>query len=542
MSTSRSFPPLLRTLAERELARIHQERAAALKAAEPQVEAPQPAPPVPVMLPPAAPDPLAGTLGLVARAAEEGPWMPNLGAQTTFLESSAYEVLFGGAAGGGKTSALLFGGLRHISETTFRAIYFRRVYPELKLSVIPRSEQSFPKLGGRFNKNEHAWLFPSGASYKFSHLQYEDSVKDHLSAEYQYVAFDELTTFTEGQYRNILGRARSSAGVPVRIRAGTNPGGEGADWVQRRWAPWLGVPPGDPEWTGPKAKPGEVLWYVNEENGERYVSAQEASELLRLWLAASEADRVYMPLPLTRTFIPARVEDNPKLTVNDPAYVQRLMGLDPVRRDQLLRGDWNVRPAAGRYFNRAWLKFVDAPPAQVRMRVRHWDLAGSEPEEGTDPDWTVGVKLSITDDGHLCIEDAHRGQWSEFEVEKQVCATAEMDGKVAHISLPQDPGQAGKFQAGYLISKLNGFIVRASPETGSKVERAGPISSQCEAGNVSIVRGPWNAAFLRVLERFPVGKKDDVDALSGAHRYLVDEKPASFEGLTRTRMQWGRRR
>lgn len=445
------------------------------------------------------------------------------------------------------SDGLLFGGVRYISSGDFRAIYFRRVYPELAKSVIPRSRRKFPRLGGRYNQNDKSWTFPSGAIYSFSHLQYEDTVQDHLSAEYQYMAFDELTTFLESQYKAMLARGRSSAGIPVRVRAGTNPGGEGHDWVQRRWAPWLGVPPGE-DWNGPTALPGEVLWYINTENeGERYISSAEAEAMLAAWLAATAEERanpVRCPLPLTRTFIPARVEDNPALMMKDPAYVQRLMGLDPVRRAQLLRGDWNERPAPGKFFNRAWFKYVDAPPARVRFRVRHWDLAGTEPEEkkDSDPDWTIGLKLSITDDGHLCIEDVVRGQWSPKGVEAQLVATAALDGRETHISLPQDPGQAGKFQADYLVTLLNGYIVHAEPETGDKVERAGPISAQAERQNVSIVKGPWNAPFIRVLERFPSGKKDDVDALSGAHRYLTGSKPASYSNITKTVTTWGRKR
>lgn len=536
--------PTFAGAAAEELAAVRAERFAQEKAAQRTTQNPVMLPTV--ILPDEVPDPLGmeATLAQARPPAVAGPWEPNPGPQSEALKSSVYELLFGGAAGGGKSVALLFGGLRFIDRAEYRAIYLRRTFPELEGSVIPLSKQWFPKLGGKYNESKHFWVFPSGAIYKFAHLEYEDSVTAHLSAEYQYIAFDELTTFTENQYRNMLGRARSSAGIPVRIRAGTNPGSEGHDWVQRRWVPWLGAPPGE-KWDGQTAKPFQALWYINtESDGEKYITEIEAAEMLAAWKAAPEEDRgLKYPLPLSRTFIPARIQDNPKLLRSDPAYIQRLQGLDPIRRDQLLKGDWNARPAPGRFFNRSWFTFVDVPPARAR-KVRRWDLAGTEPEESNDnePDWTVGLLLSIDLDGHLCIEDVVRGQWSPAEVEAQITATAALDGRAVEISLPQDPGQAGKFQSRYLVGKLHGYRVSARPETGSKEERAGPISSQCEARNVSVVRGAWNLPFFRVLERFPKGKKDDVDALSGAYLHLTDNRPASYGGLTTSHGTWGRRR
>jgi predicted phage terminase large subunit-like protein len=533
--------PTFAHAASEELARVRADRARREQAALNPVMAPT------VVLPDEIPDPIGmeAALALARPNVTGGPWEPNPGPQSDALKSSVYEMLYGGAAGGGKSVALLFGGLRYIDRAEYRAIYLRRTFPELEGSIIPASKLWFPKLGGRYNESKHFWVFPSGAIYKFAHLEYEDSVDSHLSAEYQYLAFDELTTFTERQYVAMLARARSAAGIPIRIRAGSNPGSEGHDWVQKRWAPWLGVPPGE-VWAGPTAEPFQTLWYINtEDDGEKYVTQEEAAQLLADWQAAPEQDRgLKYALPLSRVFIPARIQDNPKLVLNDPAYIQRLRGLDPVRRDQLLKGDWNARPEPGKFFNRAWFEFVDAAPTRARRRVRRWDLAGTEPEEAADhePDWTVGVLLSIDHQGHLCIEDVQRGQWSPNEVEEQICATAALDGRGVEISLPQDPGQAGKFQSRYLISKLQGYRVSAKPETGSKEERAGPISSQAEGRNVSVVRAAWNLPFFRVLERFPKGKKDDVDALSGGYLHLVDNKPASYGGLATSHGSWGRKR
>lgn len=145
-------------------------------------------------------------------------------------------------------------------------------------------------------------------------------------------------------------------------------------------------------------------------------------------------------------------------------------------------------------------------------RVRHWDLASTV---GAG-DYTVGLLLSQYEDG-FCIEDIKRGQWSPFEVERLISETAEQDGNETMVSLPQDPGQAGKSQAQHLIRRLSGYSVHARPETGSKQVRSMPVAAQAEAGNISLAPGEWNEAFLAEVELFPIGFHDDqVDALSGA--------------------------
>ena len=145
-------------------------------------------------------------------------------------------------------------------------------------------------------------------------------------------------------------------------------------------------------------------------------------------------------------------------------------------------------------------------------RVRHWDLASTV---GAG-DFTVGLLMSRYEQGFL-IEDIKRGQWSPFEVERLISETAAEDGISTTISLPQDPGQAGKSQAQHLIRSLAGYHVHARAETGSKQVRAMPVASQVEAGNISLAPGEWNEVFLTEAELFPIGSHDDqIDALSGA--------------------------
>lgn len=180
--------------------------------------------------------------------------------------------------------------------------------------------------------------------------------------------------------------------------------------------------------------------------------------------------------------------------------------------------------SAGMYFQRAWFRIVVAGPAgdQVVRRVRRWDLASTE----NGGDWTVGVKLALLDDKRLVVEDVVRGQWGPHDVRQTVRATAELDGYDVEVSIPQDPGQAGKDQAAQYASILFGYSFHTRPETGDKEVRAGAASAQARAGNMSLVAAPWNEPFLQVLEAFPDPSvhDDDVDALAGAVNHLAQAR------------------
>lgn len=187
-------------------------------------------------------------------------------------------------------------------------------------------------------------------------------------------------------------------------------------------------------------------------------------------------------------------------------------------------GQLQQRPAPreGGMFKRRWFEVVDAPPADLRS-VRAWDLAGTIAGAGSDPDWTVGVKIGRSIDGFLYLLDVVRFRGSPAEVERTIRNTADQDGKACSVRLPQDPGQAGKAQVSALTRLLSGFIVSAVPPTGSKETRAMPFAAQCEAGNVKVVKAAWNETFFDEIEVFPSGKHDDqVDAAADAFTVLHD--------------------
>lgn len=446
-------------------------------------------------------------------AAASGPvWRPNQGPQTAFLSSSAREALYGGAAGGGKTDALVIGALRHIGHPNYNAIIFRRTFPELEGQVIPKSQEWYPHCGGRYNGVQHVWTFPSGSRIHFGHLQHDDDVHRYQGWEFQYIGFDELTTFTEYQYRYLLSRLRSAHGLPLRVRAGSNPGGEGHEWVFKRWGPWLDRK------HAVRADDREVLHYRNADAGEEWCER--------------------CPKTMSRVFIGSRLRDNPYLAGTE--YEQVLDGLDPLTRAQLRDGDWLARAARGVLFKRGWFDVVDAVPWDVR-RVRCWDRAATdEPinvrvhgkKANSDPDYTVGVKLAKSAAGIWYVEDVQRFRAKPSEVKARILSTASQDGRGCDIALWQDPGQAGKFEVDTYVSELAGYPVSIWLQSKDKVTYAKPVSAQAEVRNIRLVRGAWNDEFLAEHEEFPEGGHDDqVDAMSGAFLHLTSGYIAPYDNF-----------
>lgn len=178
-------------------------------------------------------------------------------------------------------------------------------------------------------------------------------------------------------------------------------------------------------------------------------------------------------------------------------------------------------PAGGGLFKRAWFEIVNAVPAGTKAH-RHWDLAATEQTPGVAPDWTAGVRMRKTADNFFFIDSVIRMQESAYTVERAILNTAGQDGIAVSLSVPQDPGQAGKAQAKQFLRQLAGYTISTVLESGSKETRATPFSAQCEAGNVKLLKGPWNEDFLAELEVFPNGANDDqVDAASHAFHKLL---------------------
>lgn len=223
-------------------------------------------------------------------------WIPNDGPQTDFLSRGEFEVLYGGAAGGGKSDALVADATRYIHHPDYNAIILRRTFPQLQ-EIIDRCYLIYPRLGGVYRSTEHRWYFPSGAKINLGHMQHETDKYNYQGKEYQFIGFDELTQFLESQYLYLMSRCRSAnPNIRKRMRSTTNPGGIGNYWVKSRF---IDV-----------CKPATT--FIDPVTG------------------------------LSRAFVPALVFDNPYIAENDPDYVKRLQGLPKAERKRLLDGDWSI--------------------------------------------------------------------------------------------------------------------------------------------------------------------------------------------------------
>ena len=316
--------------------------------------------------------------------------------------------------------------------------------------------------------------------------------------------FDELTHFSRAQFFYLLSRNRSTCGIKPYIRATTNPDAE--SWVAEFISWWINQDTGYPI----AERSGAVRWFARVGDVLQWADSKE--ELRERFLECE---------PKSVTFIPAKLEDNTIPVNADPGYRANLMALPLVERERLLGGNWKIRPSSGMYFRRSWTQLVDAVPIGTSF-VRGWDLAATRKTEANDPDWTAGCKIGRMPDGRFIVADHRRMRGTPQEVEKELRFTAEADGREVRISLPQDPGQAGKAQAQALTRLLEGFTVRTAPVTGDKVTRFGPFSAQAEAGNVVVLRAAWNEDWFSQLEGFPESAHDDdADATSEAFNSLA---------------------
>ena len=380
------------------------------------------------------------------------------------------EVLYGGAAGGGKSEWLLMSALQYVDVPGYAALLVRRTHPMLALpgGLIQRAHEMLDGTDAVWSGSKSRWTFPSGAIMQFGHLQHEQDKTQYQSSEFTFIGFDELTHFTETQYRYLFSRLRrlSNSKVPLRMRVASNPGGVGHDWVNQRFR----VEDGD-----------------------------------------------------SRLFISAKLKDNPYLDAKE--YTESLMQLHPHERSQLLDGDWDSKPP-GALLERGWFKPVNSAPNKPGLRrIRYWDLAATaKKRNNADPDWTSGALMTV-DDGKYTIEHIRRFRKEAGEVEAEVVSQAHVDGAGVEIVIEQEPGSSGKFVIASFVKALAGFIVRGDRVTGSKSQRCSPFASQAQAGNVNIVMGQWTNDFLDEAEIFSGDGSthdDQVDSVSGAFGQLHD--------------------
>lgn len=446
--------------------------------------------------------------------AQEGP-------QSAFLASQADIAVYGGAAGSGKTYAMLLEPLRHAHTPGFNAVIFRRTNPQIIRpgGMWDTSHELYRPLGGLSKQSPHEWRFPAGAKIEFAHMQHEDDRFDWDGSQVAYIAFDQLEHFTWKQFVYMLSRNRSTCGIKPYIRATCNPDPD--HWLRRFIDWWIDEETGYPI----PERSGVVRWYVLRDDEPRWSSNPEA-------LIEKYGEKTK---PKSFTFIAGNVYDNKILLDINPDYLSNLQALTLVERERLLKGNWNIRAQAGMFFRRDWWKLVDTAPGGWVAAWRYWDRAGVErdmPDSGSGPSSTAGAKLYKYANGLWCVAHIHSMYGSPLQVRSSIRNIAEQDGKGVCVGIEQDPGQAGKAEAEDHIRNLNGYIARVNKVNESKGRRAGPFSAQVEAGNVLVVRDRhWNEPYFRETENFDGTSKcksDMTDASSGA--YHMANEPVMIAG------------
>jgi len=291
-------------------------------------------------------------------------WTPLPGPQSRALESQADELFYGGAAGGGKTDLLL--GLALTQHRS--AIIFRREFRQLR-GIIERSRHVIGRLG-RFNGQEAVWRFDDDRFIEFGAVEHEWDKSKYQGRPHAAKLFDELPQFTESQYRFLIGWARSTVpGERVRVVAAGNPptSAEG-EWVIRYWGPWLDETHAHP------AEPGELRWYGVVDGQDVEVKDGEPFR--------HNGETIY---PKSRTFLPARLADNPYLEAT--GYAATLQGMPEPLRSQMLYGDFTIGLSADPYqlLERRWLLEAGTRTAAYRPDggpvVAGLDVAGPGEDE-----------------------------------------------------------------------------------------------------------------------------------------------------------------
>ena len=235
-------------------------------------------------------------------------WQPQP-RQAAFMERPEWEALYGGAAGGGKSDALVIEALRQVHIPHYKALILRKTFPQLA-ELIDKSLNYYPMAfpGARYNSSSHTWTFPSGAKIIFGSMQYTKDRLKYQGQAYDFVAFDELTHFSWEEYSYLFSRCRPNGpGTRCYIRSTANPGGVGHGWVKERFI--TAGKPMVPVWE-------DIRW--RDPAGKEYREKR------------------------SRIFVPSSVFDNPALLQNDPDYITRLASMPEAERKALLYGDWDT--------------------------------------------------------------------------------------------------------------------------------------------------------------------------------------------------------
>lgn len=457
-------------------------------------------------------------------------------------------VLFGGAAGSGKSEIGVIDFLRYTDIPNFIGVMTRRTTPQLQGpgGLFTKCKRVFSQA---YQPHEYTWrakdgkfvFHESGAEVYLKHFERDDTDINWQGAEANLFYIDEGTQFTQHMVQYIMSRMRNPSCPQVlpRLRITCNPD---ADHFMRKWVePYL-FEDGTPD----RSKDGWLRYFSFSDGGFVWADSKEE---LKAEHGIEEEDA------LSFMFISATVMDNPIVQKINPKYVSWLRGLKGVEKARLLEGNWYVREEASSYFNRKWVEEVQhVDESEVLFTARGYDFAGELPSDLTpSPDFTASVRIRKMKDGSYIIDDIKRtrirhSKWEEFVLE---CSKDDPIGTI-HV-IPQDPGPSAKRATQMFCKSLaeKGLITKRESTTRSKLDRFRPFAAVSGNMGVKILSGcgtcyatgavDTNEFYLEELEKFngerssraKMGRKDDlVDCTSTAFTALAS-RTTSLSGLSK---------
>lgn len=440
--------------------------------------------------------------------------------QQQFLESTSKITLYSGSAGAGKTFAIIISLVKYAMEENSTIVVFRRTSTQLRQNggIWQEACHVFKQMFGKAvvirSRDLEIYLPATNSTIKFSHLQHQSDVSNHLGAQYSYIVFDEATLFPfEDMILPLMGRLRN-ANVKYEPRMAwcTNPiYNHGIyHWIKDFYLDEFGVP------------------LDEKSNVERYFVMQDSQPI---WYnTREEAEAIYGSGPdsgiSSFRSIKAHISQNLPLIRANPQYLSNLKALPEIKRRIFLDGSWTAREEEAGLYLRSMSKVVPYPNMKATKRVRSWDQASTPVSSASpNPDWTRGVLISKDDSGVYTVEDIVSIRDRPHVVESLIYSTALKDrdlfGRVVY-TIAIDPGQAGVARANDIKRKLAELGIECTLVRPNQAKRTRflPFSAISEAGYMNVVKADWNEVFFNELEEFSGlkrGERDDiVDCCSDA--------------------------
>lgn len=448
--------------------------------------------------------------------------------QWQFSASLADITVYGGAAGGGKTFALLTEPLKYTGKNVhdYRSLIFRREWTEITAegALWDEASEFYPGFGGMPSAGRRRFVFPNGATAGFAHMQLEKTKNKYRGAQVTTIMFDQLETFTESQFTYMFSRNRSRSNVVPRIKATANPE---PGWLYKFLSWWIAE-----DGYADLSRSGKIRYLLryDEENHWADTPGELEERFSNYEDVASKIKSV--------TFILSTPYDNPYLPDN---YIASLSSMHRVDRERLLGdkergGNWKVVEEPGTVFRREWFEFVPVAPMCDKY-IRGWDFAATEQKDRNNPDHTssclIGYKngiyyiVNVTDQA-LHYNDTDKALKNISAIDRMVIGPA----REYLIRIEQEGGGSGKKVAGQQVALMAGYDIKGVQSVTNKIIRAKPLARQMEAGNVRIVMDTqtdrWNEKFMNQLLAQPNPKVHDdmMDAASLAFNSFGETREA----------------